>query len=276
MSELPPARPLASAPTAAPPPAATSSGGWRDRLRRAARRLMSIAGVALVIMTAQVTFVRFVDPPATITMLQRAAATVGSEDGARWVDYRPLDAEAQGHHLPRMAVASEDGWFFQHHGFDLGQLGAVLRSLGGGGSPRGASTISQQTAKNLFLWQGRSYVRKALEVPYTLLLELIVPKERILELYLNIAETGPMTFGAEAGAQRWFSKPANELSAKEAARLISILPYPEGWNVSDERAEARAREIMANRVPFPGETGFDEMVEQAPARIGWSALLRGR
>jgi monofunctional biosynthetic peptidoglycan transglycosylase len=238
-----------------------------------ARRVARVALGALGFMTAQVVAVRFITPPATLSMVQSAAATLGSEEGPRWVDYRPLAASDLGEQVARSAVASEDGWFFQHTGFDLGQLHAVLSHLGSGNKPRGASTISQQVAKNVFLWQGRSYVRKALEVPYTILLELLVPKERILELYLNVAQTGPLTYGMEAGAQRWYQKPASDLSAQEAARLISLLPYPEGYTVTEARATERAREILSNRVPFPGDPGFETMAEQAPGKVGWRALL---
>lgn len=219
----------------------------------------------------QVLAARFVNPPLTLTMVERAWETVGSEGGARWVDYRPLPAEALGEQVARSAVASEDGWFFHHSGFDLGQLRAVLRSSGG--RMRGASTISQQVAKNVFLWQGRSFIRKGLEAGYTVLLELLLPKERILELYLSVAETGPMVFGMEAGAWYWYDKPANELSASEAARLIALLPNPRERRVTDAEVQERAREILAARVPFPGDPGFDDMAAEAPARVGWRALL---
>ncbi len=252
------------APPAPPAPAAP---------RRWLRRLAKVAAGALAFMTAQVAAARFITPPATLSMLQSAAATLGSDEGPRWVDYRPLPSADLGEKIARSAVASEDGWFFHHGGFDLGQLRAVLTHLGSGSKPRGASTISQQVAKNVFLWQGRSYVRKALEVPYTLLLELIVPKERILELYLNVAQTGPLTYGMEAGAQRWYQKPAAELTSQEAARLISLLPYPEGYTVTEARATERAQEILSNRVPFPGDPGFETMVEQAPGKVGWRALF---
>ncbi|HMV65548.1 MAG TPA: monofunctional biosynthetic peptidoglycan transglycosylase [Myxococcota bacterium] len=247
---------------------------WRDRMAALAndpraRRIARWAAIALAVPSLQVLVVRFVTPPLTLTMVQRGWETVGSDDGARWVDYRPLPLDMLGDAVPRAAVASEDGWFFHHGGFDLGQI----RAAASAGGARGASTISQQVAKNVFLWQGRSWVRKGLEVGYTALLELFVPKERILELYLSVAETGPMVFGAEAGAQHWYHKAARELTPSEAAHLIALLPNPRVWRVTDARVHERAREILAARVPFPGEPGFDRMAEEAPARVGWRALL---
>lgn len=127
-------------PPVAPPPAPVAPRRWPRRLAKAALG-------ALVFMTAQVVAARFITPPATLSMVQSAAATLGSEEGPRWVDYRPTPAADLGEQVARSAVASEDGWFFQHSGFDLGQLHAVLTHLGSGNKPRGASTISQQVAK---------------------------------------------------------------------------------------------------------------------------------
>lgn len=263
-----------------PPPAAPEPRPWHRRLRdrwasvftpERRRRLARGAAVLALIPVLQVLAVRFITPPFTLTMVERSLATVGSEEGARWVDYRPLSLDALGEQLPRAAVASEDGWFFHHGGFDLGQLRAALTSSSG--RLRGASTISQQVAKNVFLWQGRSWIRKGLEAVYTVLLELLVPKERILELYLSVAETGPLVFGGEAGAWRWYNKPARDLSANEAAHLIALLPNPQAWKITDAHAHERAREILAARVPFPGDPGFEQMQEDAPGRVGWRALL---
>ena len=114
-------------------------------------------------------------------------------------------------------------------------------------------------ARNVFLWQGRSWLRKGLESWYTLLLELLVPKARILELYLNVAETGPMTFGFEAGAQRHFDSSAADLSPEQAARLAAILPAPRRWNPDSPAAGERAAHTLDNLVPFPGDPGFDAM-----------------
>ena len=228
-------------------------------------------------MSVQALLVRWITPPVTLTMVEQALATVGTEEGFRWVDYRPIPADAQGRHAPRMAVASEDGWFWHHGGFDLGQMSYAIRDVLRGRDWRGASTISQQVARNVFLWQGRNTltraVRKALEVPYTILLELFVPKERILELYLNIAEMGPLTFGIEAAAQRHFDKPAAELSPSEAARIIAILPAPRVWSVRGTEANERLPDILANRVPFPDDDGFEQMSDNAWDKVGWGSAF---
>lgn len=227
----------------------------------------------LAVPIAQVLLLRFINPPFTLTMVERAWETVGSDDGLRWPVQRRLSLEDMGRYAPRMAVASEDGWFFHHGGFDTGQIHDALTDMADGEGSRGASTISQQVARNAFLWQGRSWIRKGLEVGYTVLLELLVPKERILEVYLNVAEMGPMTFGVEAGAQRWFHKPAKDLTAQEAARLISILPSPNRWSPLDDTASRRARRILERQVPFPGDPGYEQMVEDAPSHVGVRALL---
>lgn len=129
--------------------------------------------------------------------------------------------------LPRSVVAAEDAKFCSHHGIDWDSVQDILEEAQDGEISRGGSTITQQLAKNLFLWPGRSAVRKALEFPLALWIDFILPKKRILELYLNVAELGPGgQFGAEAGANYAFGRPASGLSAREAALLASILPNP--------------------------------------------------
>jgi monofunctional biosynthetic peptidoglycan transglycosylase len=129
--------------------------------------------------------------------------------------------------LPRSVVAAEDAKFCSHHGIDWGALREVIDDAEDGEVTRGGSTITQQVAKNLFLWQGRSVVRKALEFPLALWIDLVLPKQRILEIYLNIAELGPSgQFGAQAGSSYAFGHQASVLSAREAALLAAILPNP--------------------------------------------------
>lgn len=129
-------------------------------------------------------------------------------------------------HAALAVIAAEDQRFPVHHGFDLVEIQDALEDREEGKPLRGASTISQQVAKNLFLWSGRSFVRKGLEAWFTVLLELLWSKERILEVYLNIAEFGDYTFGVEAASRRFFGKPAARLTADEAARLAAVLPNP--------------------------------------------------
>jgi monofunctional biosynthetic peptidoglycan transglycosylase len=129
--------------------------------------------------------------------------------------------------LPLAVIVAEDGRFCSHHGVDFGEIRAALTEAEDLDDLRGGSTITQQTAKNLFLWPGRSFVRKALELPLALWIDLVLPKRRILEIYLNIAEWGPGgEFGAEAGARFAFNKSARDLTAREAALLAAVLPNP--------------------------------------------------
>jgi monofunctional biosynthetic peptidoglycan transglycosylase len=132
--------------------------------------------------------------------------------------------------LPHSVIMSEDGQFCAHHGVDWAAMSTVVEDALAGEGLRGASTIPMQTVKNLFLWHGRSYVRKALEVPLALYFDAVVPKERILEIYLNIAEWGPNLYGAEAAAQHYFGRSAKALSYRQAALLTVTLPNPAGRN----------------------------------------------
>ncbi|MDO9452717.1 MAG: monofunctional biosynthetic peptidoglycan transglycosylase [Stagnimonas sp.] len=133
----------------------------------------------------------------------------------------------------RAVVASEDQKFFEHQGFDIEAMQkAYANNQKKGRRVRGASTISQQTAKNLFLWSGGGYFRKGVEAIYTVLIEALWPKQRILTVYLNIAEFGPGIYGVEAASQAFFKKPASKLSVSDAARLAAVLPSPRKWSVT--------------------------------------------
>ncbi len=145
-----------------------------------------------------------------------------------WTSYDNISKEAA-----LAVVASEDQQFPNHWGMDFKAMNGAFKNNMRGRKIKGASTISQQVAKNVFLWHGRSYIRKILEVYFTALIELIWGKERILEVYLNIAETGPMTFGVEAAAQRYYSKSAYELTRNEAARIAAVLPSPLRFSVKN-------------------------------------------
>jgi monofunctional biosynthetic peptidoglycan transglycosylase len=138
-----------------------------------------------------------------------------------------IDLAAMSPTLPRAVVGAEDAHFCKHHGIDFGALREAINDAHDGEGMRGASTITQQVAKNLFLWQGASFIRKALEFPLALWIDLVLSKQRILEIYLNIAELGPSgQFGAETGAAFAFGHSAANLSARESALLASILPNP--------------------------------------------------
>ena len=146
--------------------------------------------------------------------------------------------------LRRAVLAAEDDRFYLHWGFDLVEIGKALERAERGGRLRGASTITQQVAKNIFLWEGRSYVRKGFEAYLTLVLELTLPKERILDLYLNLAEWGDGVFGAEAAARKHFGRSAKTLTPDQAARLAAILPAPRRWSPTGSVATRRAAVIF--------------------------------
>ncbi|MBL6752125.1 MAG: monofunctional biosynthetic peptidoglycan transglycosylase [Nevskia sp.] len=176
---------------------------------------------------------RWVPPPVTAYMLQSPVRPVHY----RWVPARDIAESAR-----QAVVASEDQKFWVHHGFDLE---AIRQAQEYNRNPRhhrrGASTISQQTAKNLFLWPGGGYFRKGLEALLTVLIERLWGKQRILEVYLNVAEFGPGVYGVEAAAEAYFDKPAARLSQAEAARLAAVLPNPRHWSVRNPGAYAQAR-----------------------------------
>jgi monofunctional biosynthetic peptidoglycan transglycosylase len=175
--------------------------------------------VALALPYLIVPFYRFIDPVST-PMLWRFATGERVER-----IFVPLNRIAPP--LPLTVIIAEDGTFCRNRGIDLGAMREALQADDDIEAARGGSTITQQTAKNLFLWQGHSFVRKVLEIPLALWINLVLPKRRVLEIYLNVAEWGPNgEFGAEAASRFAFGKPAHELNAREAAELAAILPNP--------------------------------------------------
>jgi monofunctional biosynthetic peptidoglycan transglycosylase len=187
------------------------------------RRVIRIAIVivlALVLLPYALAPLYALGHPVSMLMITRYLS--GQPVERTWVD---IDRMAPA--LPRSVVAAEDAKFCSHRGIDWNSVQDVIEDMQEGEVVRGGSTITQQVAKNLFLWPGRSMVRKALEFPLALWIDLVLSKKRILELYLNIAELGPGgQFGAETGAQYAFGRPASALSAREAALLAAILPNP--------------------------------------------------
>jgi monofunctional biosynthetic peptidoglycan transglycosylase len=179
---------------------------------------------------------RWVAPPTTSFMLQERFEVGGP---AREVRYQWVPWEEISPHLKIAVVAAEDQKFPTHHGFDLQAISEALRAPDG--PTRGASTLSQQVAKNLFLWPGRSVVRKSLEAWLTLWIEALWPKRRILETHLNVAEFGPGVFGAEAAARRFFGTSARALSAEQAAYLAAVLPAPKRWSAAQPSPYVRDR-----------------------------------
>lgn len=169
---------------------------------------------------------RWVPPPATTVQIQRVMeAAIASEPFD--LQYDPVTADSQDPDVRHAAVASEDGRFYTHHGFDWEEIRRAREDAERRGrAPRGASTITQQLVKNLFLTTHRSYIRKGFEVPLTLIAEVVLPKDRILTLYLNVAEWGPGVFGIEAAARHHYGTSANALTRAQAARLVAVLPAP--------------------------------------------------
>lgn len=227
-------RPQAAPPPPEPPPPP------RPR-RRKGRPLLVLALLIFLFPIVSVLTTALIPPPVTILMLQRLAAGDGLD--YRW---RPLNRISP--HLVASAIAAEDARFCTHRGFDMEAIQKALDHNDAGGRVRGGSTISQQTAKNVFLWPQRSWVRKGLEAGYAVLIETIWGKRRIIEVYLNVAEMGPGVYGAEAAARHWFGVSASDLTPQQAARLAAILPSPRRYKAAPPGpyVRRRAARVQAN------------------------------
>ena len=209
-------------------------------LRTLLRRLLRVALWFIALSAAVVLLLRWVPPPGSMLMVERKVES--------WVDGKPIDLQRDWRpwkELPddlKMAViAGEDQHFAEHWGFDFSAIRQAFDHNEAGGSLRGASTISQQTAKNLFLWSGRSWLRKGFEVWFTVLLETFWSKQRILEVYLNSVEWGDGVFGAEAAARHHFGIGAPYLSDRQASLLAAVLPNPREWSPSRPSAYVAER-----------------------------------
>ncbi len=201
--------------------------------------LLLLVGVVGPVMTVIV--YRFVPPPVTFLMIQRMFEGKGLD--RKWIALDDMSPA-----LPRAVIAAEDAKFCQHNGFDFSAMQKAMKNNERRPSRiRGGSTISQQTAKNVFLWPQRSYVRKGLEAYFTVLIETIWGKKRIMEVYLNSIEMGPGIYGAEAAAQRYFRVSAADLSNAQAARMAAILPSPLKWKAAKPGpyVKRRSRKITA-------------------------------
>ncbi len=194
-------------------------------LRKIFRFLFKFCLWFIVLSVGSVVLFRFVPVPFTPLMVTRALEQ--KFDGKEMTsshDWIPLEKISP--NLQKAVIASEDDTFLTHHGFNFKAIQKAYTGNEKGKRLKGGSTISQQTAKNVFLWQGRSYVRKGLEAYFTVLIELLWSKERIMEVYLNSIEMGPYVFGAQAAAQHWYHKDAANLTKNEAAGIAAILPNP--------------------------------------------------
>ena len=207
--------------------------------RRRRRPLLTLFLLLILLGAGSVVIQRWIAPPPTFLMISRSVEGEGLS--YRW---RSLDDISP--RLVQAVIASEDSTFCSHNGFDMKAIERALKANAraekrGSGRIRGGSTISQQTAKNAFLWPGRDWIRKGLEAGYTVAIEAVWGKRRIMEVYLNIAEWAPGVYGAEAASQHWFGKSADQLTAREAARLAAILPSPRRYNAASPGPYIRRR-----------------------------------
>jgi monofunctional glycosyltransferase len=235
----------------------------RSRMGRFVRTLLWVALFCVVLSVAAVLLMRWIDPPYSAHMAEMQLAAWASRDPTyvfrhKWVGLGQISPN-----LPLAVVASEDQKFPEHWGFDVEAIEKAYELNQHSHRVHGASTISQQVAKNLYLWSGRSYFRKALEAYFTVLIESFWPKRRILEIYLNIAEFGYGTYGAEAAAQRFFHKPAARLTRSDAAVLAAVLPNPEHYS-----ATSPSRYVLERREWILGQMqalGGPEMLDEIDA-----------
>lgn len=209
--------------------ASKTRASWVRRLFAAFFRLLALV---LIVSIGAVLLLRWVDPPTTAFILREPRAV-----HYRWVDWERISP-----HIKVAVIAAEDQTFPTHHGFDFKSINDALEDRERGRRVRGASTLSQQVAKNLFLWPGQSWLRKGLEAYFTVLIETLWPKRRILEMYVNIAEFGPGVFGVGAASQIYFKKPAARLTASEGALLAAVLPSPKRMKVQSPSRYVRSRQ----------------------------------
>jgi monofunctional biosynthetic peptidoglycan transglycosylase len=239
--------------------------------------LVKLIAAVLVLSILWVLAYRVINPPLTVTMIGDITAGRGAE--REWLAIDQIDRD-----MVRAAIAAEDSKFCAHNGFDVEAIEQAMKRNASGGRIRGGSTISQQTAKNAFLWQGGGYPRKAVEAWFTLLIEKLWGKRRIMEVYLNVAETGLGTYGVNAGSQRYYGHDASAMSAVEAARIAAVLPLPkERGAVAPKGFTRRYGSTIAARLGVVARDGLDACVyrgakapaNRAPPRSRKPAVLPG-
>lgn len=234
---------------------------WRDLgpINRLALIFRGIAWSAAFLIVGSIIWAgvyRFSEPPGTLLMLERKLS--GAVIVQSWV---PLDEISP--HLVAAVIAAEDTRFCLHNGIDFAAIDEAMAEAENGERLRGASTISQQTAKNAFLWSGRSWLRKGSEAWMTMVIETLWPKWRIMEVYLNVAEWGDGLFGAEAAAQKRFGKSAKNLTPQQAALLAAVLPNPHKWRVDPPGAYVRKRtRTLRGRMGQVKRDGLDACVKR--------------
>jgi len=226
----------------------------RSLISRAIGWIVKLVVAFFIVSILWVLAYRFVNPPITITMLGDVIAGRGATRD--WIPISKIDRD-----MVRAAIGAEDGKFCQHNGFDFEAIEDAMKRNASGGRIRGGSTISQQTAKTTFLWNGGGYARKGVEAWFTFLIEHLWGKRRIMEVYLNNAETGIGTYGVNAGSQRYFGHDASAMSATEAARIAAILPLPKKRGaVAPKGFTRRYGNTIAARIGVVGRDGLDACV----------------
>jgi monofunctional biosynthetic peptidoglycan transglycosylase len=207
------------------------------------KAVLFVAGALLLVPPLEVATVRFVDPPRTRPMVFHEIGAFFSRGAAAPLRYRWIDLPQVPPMFLKHLWISEDQRFFQHEGFDWKEIDVAMERAERTGRPvRGASTITMQCARSIFLWQGRSWIRKGLEAYYTFWMEALLSKRRILELYANVIETGRGIYGVEAAAQAHFGRSARELTREQSAMLAAVLPNPKAWNPAKPGPTLRRRQ----------------------------------
>jgi monofunctional biosynthetic peptidoglycan transglycosylase len=224
--------------------------------------IVKLVLAVIIISVLWVLAYRFVNPPITFNMVGDLVAGRGAHKD--WMPIGQIDRD-----MVRASIAAEDSKFCSHHGFDFEAIEDAMKRNASGGRIRGGSTISQQTAKNAFLWNGGGYARKGAEAWFTFLIEHLWGKRRIMEVYLNLAETGIGTYGVNAGAERYFGHDASAMSPTEAARIAAVLPLPKKRGaVAPKGFTRRYGNIIAARIPAVARDGLDVCIYQgAPAPV---------
>lgn len=215
--------------------------------KRLRNKLLHVSIWVLLVTVVLILPFRWINPPITMFMAADRLQAAFARDRSYRFRHEWIPLSAMSANIKVAVIAAEDQRFAGHFGFDLVEIDKALGAQRGGGSGRGASTITQQTAKNLFLWSGHSWLRKGLEAWLTLWIEVCWPKTRILEVYLNSAEFGPGVFGAGAASNHFFRHPPSRLSTTESALLAAVLPNPKRFSVAAPSAKVRHRQQWIER-----------------------------
>lgn len=231
-------------------------------IKKVFKFLLKMVGWFFAISIALVIVFKWIPVPATPLMVIRSVQQVTSGEDVVWKhDWESIDNISK--NLQLAVICSEDQNFLNHYGFDMKAIEKAIEYNKRGKRTRGASTISQQTAKNVFLWPQRSWLRKGLETYFTFLIELFWSKERIMEVYLNSIEMGNGIYGAEAAAQHWFKKPAAKLTRYQAAAIAAVLPNPMRYRANPASAYIQRRQVwIVTQMGFFGKLDYNKKEDE--------------